>query len=640
MICVSAKGAVPLADELSAVPMSVSGSPLEELDRPLSLARQVAQLLVVPVSARLGSQSPPREILKRLIQEVGIGGIWLTDGHVAEALLLIEEAQSWAALPLLVAAEAGRGLALQGATSFPHPLGLSRLGSEAERWAEQWGRITAREAAAIGINWLLNPVAEPLGEGALAEDPLSALQLARAFVRGCEQATPGSTGGILTTASSFPGKGWRDPVQAGLKPSPKTTDTPWCPRLTLTLAQLQEGPWLPFRGLVEQVGAILVSHVVLPEWDERWPITLLPGRLTQLLRQEWGFGGLIVVDSLDQGFLAELAVRVSGTESFPNSLAVRAFQAGADLILTPPDPTASLAAVLEAVQQGSLSTDQLAQSVTRVLRAKQRLLPAASALLQQVWPALAETDFSALGGWMGAKDPTDPALNRGSPAEQLKPLLLGDPISKDKDSVPRTRTALGKLFNRRSHLTSALHRAAQLGSLLAEKDIAPCQAAMARGGVEGGRPLSPPAEPGWLNWIWQDPPLGAADVQLQSPALHVPAALGMLPVLSDALTPLPWLEAALNNAPGFIFQGFLRDPLPNYVLDWLQQHRERVAAVVIYGNLSLYRRLRAHFPWANAIHSLNRDPWAQAEVMGRLFPNRSPSEGSKSHVAQPTIKKK
>jgi Beta-glucosidase-related glycosidases len=170
--------------------MSVSGSPLEELDRPLSLARQVAQLLVVPVSARLGSPACCRDTLKRLIQEVGIGGIWLTDGHVAEALLLIEEAQSWAALPLLVAAEVGRGLALQGATSFPHPLGLSRLGAEAERWAEQWGRITAREAAAIGINWLLSPVAEPLGEGALAEDPLSALQLARAFVRGCEQAVP------------------------------------------------------------------------------------------------------------------------------------------------------------------------------------------------------------------------------------------------------------------------------------------------------------------------------------------------------------------------------------------------------------------------------------------------------------------
>lgn len=119
MICVSAKGAVPLADELSAVPMSVSGSPLEELDRPLSLARQVAQLLVVPVSARLGSQSPPREILKRLIQEVGIGGIWLTDGHVAEALLLIEEAQSWAALPLLVAAEVGRGWPCRGRPLSP-----------------------------------------------------------------------------------------------------------------------------------------------------------------------------------------------------------------------------------------------------------------------------------------------------------------------------------------------------------------------------------------------------------------------------------------------------------------------------------------------------------------------------------------
>ncbi len=620
--------------------MSFSGSPPDEFGQPLSLARQVAQLLVLPVSARLGSQAPSRDILKRLIQEVGIGGIWITEGHVAETLLLVEQLQEWAPLPLLVAAEAGRGLALQGATPFPHPLGLSRLGSEAELWAEQWGQITAREAAAIGINWLLNPVAGPLGEGmeslALAEDPLSALQLARAFVRGCEQATPDSTGGILTTASSFPGKGWRDPVQAGLGPSPQTTDTPWCPRLTLTLAQLQEGPWLPCRGLVEQVGAILVSHVVLPEWDERWPITLLPGRLTQLLRQQWGFTGLIVVDSLDQGFLAELAA--SGTESFPNSLAVRAFQAGADLILAPPDPMVSLGAILEAVQQGSLNPTQIAQSVTRVLRAKQRILPSASALLKQVWPALAETDFSAVGGWMGAKDATDPALKGGSPAEQLKPVLLGDPIPKDKDYGPLTRTALGKWFNRRSHLTSALHRAAQMGSLLAEKDIAPCQAAMARGGVEGGQPLSLPIEPGWLNWIWQDPPLGTTDLQLQSPALRIPAALRIPPLFSDALTPLPWLEASLNTATGLIFQGFLRDPLPNYVLDWLQQHRERVAAVVFYGSLSVYRRLQAHFQWANTIHSLNRDPWAQAEAMERLFPNRGIPEGSEE--ARRTIKKK
>ncbi len=614
--------------------MSFSGSPPDEFGQPLSLARQVAQLLVLPVSARLGSPAPNRDILKRLIQEVGIGGIWITEGHVAEALLLVEQLQEWSPLPLLVAAEAGRGLALQGATPFPHPLGLSRLGLEAELWAEQWGQITAREAATIGINWLLNPVAEPLGEGGaeieslvLAEDPLSALQLARAFVRGCEQAVPE---GILTTASSFPGKGGVKPVQAGLGPSPQTTDTPWCPRLTLTLAQLQEGPWLPCRGLVEQVGAILVSHVVLPEWDERWPITLLPGRLTQLLRQEWGFTGLIVVDSLDQGFLAELALRASGTESSSHLLAVRAFQAGADLILAPPDPMASLAAILEAVQQGSLSAAQLAQSVTRVLRAKQRILPSASALLKQVWPALAETDFSAVGGWMGAKDPTDPAIKGGSPAEQLKPVLLGDPIPKG--------SALAKLFNARANLPSALHRAAQMGSLLAEQDIAPCQAAMARGGVEGGQPLSLPLEPGWLNWIWQDPPLGTTDLQLQSPALHIPAALGILPVVSDALTPLSWLEASLNRATGLIFQGFLRDPLPNYVLDWLQQHRERVAAVIIYGNLSLYRRLRAHFPWANTIHSLNRDPWAQEEAMERLFPNRGMREGSEE--ARQTIKKK
>ena len=604
--------------------MSGSGSPVEALEQPLSLARQVAQLLVVPVSARLGSLSPPREVLKRLIQEVGIGGIWVTDGHVAEALLLIEEAQSWAALPLLVAAEASRGLALQGATSFPHPLGLSRLGSEAERWAEQWGRITAREAAAIGINWLLGPVAEPLGQGiaapALAEEPHLALQLARAFVRGCEQAVPG---GILTTARSFPGQDWVESLPAGAALQPKPTDAPWCPRLRLALSELREGPWLPFRGLVEQVGAILVSPVVLPEWDERWPISFLPGRLTQLLRQEWGFGGLIVVEGLDQGFLAELSVRVSGTESSPRLLAVRALQAGADLLLAPPDPLAAVAAIVEAVQQGSLDPQAIAQSVTRVLRAKQRLFPSASALLKQVWPALAETDFSLVPGWMGAKDPTDPASSRGFSDEQLKPLLLGDPLAKD--------SPLAKLFGTRPHLP----RVAQLGSLLAESDIAPCQAAMARGGVTGGQPLSLPAPPGSWNWIWQDLAPGAetAGLSAASPALSIPAGLGFSPLLSHPLTPLSLLETALGSASQLIFQAFVQEPLPNYVLDWLQQQRERVAAVVIYGSLPIYRRLQAHFQWANAIHSLNPDLWAQAEAMQRLFPHRLIPEKPKPQPA-------
>jgi beta-glucosidase len=577
--------------------MGGSGSPVAALEQPLSLAKQVAQLLVVPVSARLGSQAPPREVLKRLIQEVGIGGIWITDGHVAEALLLIEEAQSWATLPLLVAAEASRGLALQGATSFPHPLGLSRLGSEAERWAEQWGRITAREAAAIGINWLLGPVAEPLGQGlarlALAEEPQLALQLARAFVRGCEQAVPE---GILTTARAFPGQGWAEGRANPLLLLKPTAD-PWCPRLSLTLEELQAGPWLPFRGLVDQVGAISVAPVVLPEWDERWPLSLLPGRLTQLLRQEWGFSGLIVAEGLDQNFLANLAD--------PPLLAVRALQAGADLLLAPPDPLAALAAVVEAVQRGSLDPQAIAQSVTRLLRAKQRLFPSASALLKQVWPPLAETDFSLLPGWMGAQ------VNRGFPDEHLKPLLLGDPLAKD--------SPLAKLFSARSHLP----RAAQLGSLLAESDIAPCQAAMARGGVTGGQPLPLPLPPGSWNWIWQDLSLGAeAALLAESPALSIPASLGLPPLLSHSLTPLSLLEAALSSGGQLILQAFVHEALPSYVVDWLRRWRERIAAVVTYGNLAVCHRLQSYFQWTNAIHSLNADSLAQLAVMQRLFPSR------------------
>ncbi len=595
--------------------MTRSGSLLPEFGQPLSLLRQVAQLVVVPVSARLGSlyapaadgPYPSREVLRKLVQEVGIGGIWLQGGHVAEAILLLEQLQEWAALPLLVAVNASRGLPLQGATAFPHPLGLSRLGEEAESWAEQWGRIVSREAAALGINWLLNPwvASQPGGDSyPLAEDPNTVLALARAFVAGCEQTALAVGHGILTTAAAFPGMvGSELPPAADLTP----TNLPWRPLLTLPVAQLQETLWLPFRQLIHQVGAILVSHVVLPEWDERWPITLLPGRLTQLLRQEWGFTGLIVVDALDQGFLAELAD--------PVTLAVRALQAGADLLLSPPEPLRVIQGIAEAVQAGyggpgSLNPTQIAQSVTRVLRAKERTIAGVSPLLQEVWPALAETDFSSVAGWMGATGRTDPGGTRGSPAEQLKPVLLGDPISKD--------SALGKLFSGRPGLPARCRPLERLGLLLTEPDIAPCQAAMARGGVEGGQPFPWPPEPGWWNWIWQDPP--ACELHLESPALAIPLALRIPPLCSDPLTPLPLLEEALAKATGLLVQCFVEGDLPTYVLDLLQRQQPQIGGIVLYGNLPLYRRLQAQFPQLNTVHSLNRDPVAQREVMRRLFP--------------------
>ncbi|MEN9209848.1 MAG: glycoside hydrolase family 3 N-terminal domain-containing protein, partial [Thermostichus sp. DG02_2_bins_29] len=522
--------------------------------------------------------------------------------------------------------------ALAGATPFPHPLGLSRLGTEAESWAEQWGRITSREAMAIGINWLLNPVVGQAGgeAWALAEDPATVLSLARAFVAGCEQTARDTGRAILTTARSFPGLAAMDLQQGSSQfGAAPPTDTPWRPQLTLPVAQLPDSLWLPFRHLVNQVGAILVSHVVLPEWDERWPITLLPGRLTQLLRQEWGFTGLIVVDALDQGFLTELAD--------PVTLAVRALQAGADLILAPPNPLQVIQGILQALQpgsqapeysgQGSLNLAQIAQSVTRILRAKQRALSGVSALLKEVWPALAETDFTAVSGWLGATEPTDPGLNRGSPAEQLKPLLLGEPITRD--------SALGKLFSARSGFPSRLQGAERLASLLAEPDIAPCQAAMARGGVEGGQPLTLPLQPGWLNWIWQDPPLGKGELSLDAPALRIPLAVRIPPFCSDALTPLPLLEAALSKATGLMVQCFVRELLPKYLLDMLQQQQERISVLVFYGDLSLYRYFQKQFPHVNTIHSLNPDPLAQAEVMHRLFPQLRPLEGSRE-----TIKKK
>ena len=337
----------------------------------LSLAEQVAQMVVVRTSGHLFDHEirypaweADRATLQHYIVDLGVGGVILLGGSAAEVGLKTQELQTLAQVPLLIAAdiEEGVGQRFSGATGFPPPMALAAIAKrdlpQAEAFAEAMGSVTAEEALAIGLNWVLAPVADVnnnpdnpvINVRAFGDRPEIVAALTTAFVRGAQGQ------GALTTAKHFPGHG-DTAVDSHLE----------LPILPHDWERLQRVELPPFQALIAAgVDTVMTAHLTIPALDRQYPATLSDRTLTGLLRQQMGFTGLIVTDALIMGAIT----RTYG----PYEAAVLAVEAGADVLLMPQDPEGCIKAVVEAVTTGRIAPERLADSVERLWRAKQRVV--------------------------------------------------------------------------------------------------------------------------------------------------------------------------------------------------------------------------------------------------------------------------
>ncbi len=325
----------------------------------LTLEQQIGQLLIPRISGFALDQErlyPDRELdqaaLDQAIQEFQVGGLLVFGGEVTVTQERISKLQAQSQLPLLICAdlEEGAGQHFNGATRLPPALALAQGGTGCSFLA---GRITAQEALAIGVNWVLAPVAD------VNANPLNPVINVRAFGTTAQQVTTqalacaqglGSVG-VVRCAKHFPGHGDVD------------SDSHLAlPLVALTRQDLERDHWQPFRELCQAgIESIMIAHLLIPDLDPYLPASLSPV-ITQILRQEWGFEGLIVTDALTMHAITH--------DYGPVEAALLALEAGADILLMPPDLAAVYHGIRTAVAQGRLSADRIAQSVERILRVK------------------------------------------------------------------------------------------------------------------------------------------------------------------------------------------------------------------------------------------------------------------------------
>ncbi|MBI4471262.1 MAG: glycoside hydrolase family 3 protein [Acidobacteria bacterium] len=333
---------------------------VENTLRSMSLDEKIGQLLF-PVTAGTFKNIEGEEFKKIRVDltEHGVGGYHIGRGDPAAVALLTNDMQRVAKTPLLVTAdlEAGAGLVYANATRLPSAMALGATGDE--QLAYRAGKIVAEEGRALGVHINFHPVADvnnnPLNPiintRSFGEDVQSVSKLTAAYVRGIQE------NGQIATAKHFPGHG-----------DVATDSHLELPVLDVNRERLFSLELPPFRAAIASgVGAIMSAHIYLPqlEAESGVPATLSRNVLTTLLRQELGFTELIFTDAMD--------MRAITTHFGTGDATVRALEAGADVILYPPDPAASIIAVREAVSAGRLSQSRIDDSARRILRAKARL---------------------------------------------------------------------------------------------------------------------------------------------------------------------------------------------------------------------------------------------------------------------------
>jgi beta-N-acetylhexosaminidase len=335
----------------------------------MSLDEKLGQMVVVYYWGRFTSVDDPdfRDLLRE-VKDQHIGGLILQAqrtptgverSQVYPTAALSNELQRTAKIPLFVSAdfENGTAMRLADGTSLPSAMAVAATGDP--RDAFTMGKITAIEARAAGLNWIFapdsdvndNPDNPIINTRSFGEDPNRVAQFVAQFIRGVQE------NGALATAKHFPGHG-----------DVNTDSHISVPVVPGDLAELNRVELVPFRAAIAvNVGAIMSGHLVVPalEPDKSLPATLSPRILTDLLRKQMGFDGIEVTDALDMAGVTQI-------DSPPN-VAVRAVNAGIDVLLIPPNPDAAILALKEAVESGELPVAKVNDAVRRILRAKAQL---------------------------------------------------------------------------------------------------------------------------------------------------------------------------------------------------------------------------------------------------------------------------
>lgn len=324
----------------------------------LSLEEKIGQLFVVP--AKYSEDGSHRQDLINIIHNYHVGGIILKQGDPLCQVKLIEELQAESKIPLLCVQDAEWGLSmrLKNTVKFPRNLTLGAIQDNSLIY--RLGKEIGRTCKLVGTHLNLAPVVDVnsnpknlvIHTRSFGENPENVASKALAYISGIKSE------GILTCAKHFPGHG----------------DTSVDSHIDLPIITKFE--LVPFAAAIKGgVPCIMTAHLGFPSL----PITFSSKIVTDLLKREMGFQGLVITDALNMKALTNYTPA--------EEIGLKALLAGHDLLLYGDHIAPNIVRILtqdvpqafnrikKAIIDGELAEEELDAHVEKILKTKETLPP-------------------------------------------------------------------------------------------------------------------------------------------------------------------------------------------------------------------------------------------------------------------------
>ena len=330
----------------------------EKVDRivsSMSITEKVGQMVMIGIHGQTVTDDS-----LYMLHQYHAGGVVLFDRNLASAeqvTALTEQLQAQAdeKVPLFIGIDEEGGEVVRGRDFLTPPPSQREIGTAGEvTAAEAWAGKTAAALKQLGINVNFAPVADvgSPGQRSYGSDPEQVTKFVQAAAQGYEQHRE------LYALKHFPGIG-RSVVDSHQEVS----------EIAESKEELLNSDLMPFRTMIDERQPedyfILVSHLKYPAFDPVNPASQSRAIMTDLLRGELGFNGLIITDDMEMGAVAKHA-------SY-RQLGVNAVEAGADIVMICHEyehETELYLGLLAAVKQGDISEDRINESVKRIVKAK------------------------------------------------------------------------------------------------------------------------------------------------------------------------------------------------------------------------------------------------------------------------------
>jgi len=320
----------------------------------LSFEEKVGQLFMV--AAYSNKDASHIAEIEKLVSEYKVGGLIFFQGGPNRQAKLTNRYQAKAKVPLFIGIDAEWGLSMRLDSTYRYPFNMTLGAIQDLKLIEKVGENMAKESKRMGIHFNFAPVLDIntnpknpiIGFRSFGENKVNVTEKAIALMQGVQSQ------GVFSTGKHFPGHG------------DTATDSHYTlPVVTATREHLDKVELYPYKRMIDEgLISVMVAHLNVPslEFRDGHPSSLSYNVITNLLKQEMGFDGLIFTDALN----------MKGASNFkkPGEIDLEALLAGNDVLLFAENVPVAVEKICMAYQDSLLSEERLAYSVKKILRYK------------------------------------------------------------------------------------------------------------------------------------------------------------------------------------------------------------------------------------------------------------------------------